>query len=247
MTTAWESIAIAGHDADVLATPDAVFGVLFLHPHGDETLAHAAANPAWTDALIRQRLACCCPRASRTWWADRVYSPFDSVLSAEHYLLQEVLPWMASAWKLAPRQIAVVGISMGGQAAVRLACRHPETVRVAAGVASAVDYQSCYYDPAFFELPELYRNPEHCRQDTATLAVRPQRLGSLFIACDPADGDWFPGNERLHEKLTAVGVPHAVDFTTTRGGHTWDYFNAMAEPVIAFCADALAKEARRLL
>ena len=76
-----------------------------------------------------------------------------------------------------------------------------------AGVASAVDYQIRFRDPAFHELPLLYRSPEQCRQDTATLQVpmhHPPR--HIIVACDPADEDWFPGNDRLHEKLRAVGV-----------------------------------------
>ena len=36
------------------------------------------------------------------------------------------------------------------------------------------------------------------------------------------------------------------DFTSA-GGHTWDYFNRMAEPTVRFVAEALDKESRRLL
>ena len=34
---------------------------------------------------------------------------------------------------------------------------------------------------------------------------------------------------------------------TTAGGHTWDYFDRMAQPMLAFVADALQKESRRLM
>ena len=69
----------------------------------------------------------------------------------------------------------------------------------------------------------------------------------VWFACDPADARWFRGNDRLHEKLAALGVPHTADLDTTAGGHDWAYFDRMAEPMIRFVADGLAKESRRLL
>ena len=65
---------------------------------------------------------------------------------------------------------------------------------------------------------------EHPRLDTAVLHLAAARWPPhVWLACDPADDEWFRGNDRLHEKLAAYGVPHATDFDTTRGGHTWAY------------------------
>src|SRR5260370_734862 len=55
------------------------------------------------------------------------------------------------------------------------------------------------------------------------------------------------GNDRLHEKMNALGVPHEIDITTRAGGHSWDYFNHMAERVVGFVAAGLEQESRRLL
>ncbi|CAN5181348.1 hypothetical protein BH11PLA2_BH11PLA2_07570 [soil metagenome] len=245
---AWSSTRISNIAACIYTATLPKYGLLFLHPHGDETLAHQSANPAWTDALTAAGIACCCPLASRTWWADRVYAPFDSTQSAEQHLIRYVVPWMQQTWKLPDRHIAVAGISMGGQAALRLAFRHPYQFPVAASVAGAIDYQIRFDDPAFPELPLVYRSKEHCRQDTATLHVPGSRpYPSVLVASDPQDHDWHPGNERLHEKMNAVGVPHEIDFETSRGGHCWDYFNVMAEPVVKFCVESLERESRRLL
>jgi S-formylglutathione hydrolase len=74
----------------------------------------------------------------------------------------------------------------------------------------------------------------------------------VFFCCDP-DDDWLRGNDRLHEKLSALGVPHECDLSTRRpasgypGGHTWDYYNAVAGRVVRFLADGLEQEGRRLL
>lgn len=209
--------------------------MLFLHPRGDETCV-------FTEALVAMGFACCCPHASLTWWSDRVSPPFDEALSAEAHLLQHVVPWMRTAWKL---PIGVAGISMGGQAALRLGFKYAEQFPVVAGIASAIDYHQ-HFDE-FPELPVLYRNREHCRQDTATLHVRQSAFPRhIWFACDPLD-PWHAGNDRLHEKLRAVGVPHTCDLETSAGGHSWDYFNAMAAPMLAFVKAGLEKESRRLL
>ena len=94
----------------------------------------------------------------------------------------------------------------------------------------------------------MYDSKEQCRQDTAILHVPPHDYPPhIFIAIDPADGAWYRGNDRLHEKLTALGIPHECDLTTRAGGHSWDYFNHMAERAIRFLIASLEKESRRLL
>jgi S-formylglutathione hydrolase len=129
---------------------------------------------------------------------------------------------------------------------LRLAFRHPQTFAVAAGIASALDFHEWYNQGT--PLDDMFTSKEQCRQQTALMHIHPHDWPPhLFFAIDPEDVDWFRGNDRLHEKLGALGVPHTIDFTTTAGGHTWDYFNKMAEPTIRFLADGLEKESRRLL
>jgi hypothetical protein len=231
----WQTASIRGKPADILAPADAKFAVLLLHPRGDETRI-------FTDALAGMNFACCSPHASGTWWSDRAYEPFDASLTAEAYLLHHVVPWMREAWRL---PIAAAGVSMGGQAALRLGFKFAEQFPVVAGIASAIDCHERFDE--FPELPKLYRNREHCRQDTATLHARQGPFPRhLWFACDPHD-PWHPGNERLREKLRAVGAPHSCDLETAAGGHSWEYFNAMAVPMLEFLKAGLEKESRRLL
>lgn len=245
----WNRISIEGKAADVY-TPSSrgKYGLLFLHPRGDETLAHPAANPAFTDALAETGLTCCCPYASATWWCDKNYPHFDASHSAEAFLFQSVVPWMRQTWNLTERAIAVAGISMGGQGALRLGFKHAERFPVVAGLAGAIDYHLRYDDPEFAELQRLYRGREQCRQDTATLHVKQNTFPRhIWFACDPRDEIWHPGNDRLHEKLRAVGVPHTCDLETSNGGHSWDYFNAMAKSMMRFIKAGLENESRRLM
>jgi S-formylglutathione hydrolase len=94
----------------------------------------------------------------------------------------------------------------------------------------------------------MYDSKEQCRQDTALMHIHPSDYPPhIFFAIDPADVRWYRGNDRLHEKLNALGIPHTIDLTTEAGGHSWDYFNHMAEPTLRFVHEGLEKESRRLL
>ena len=244
MNRMWTREIIAGKAVDLFDPPAKPrFAVIFLHGSGLETLA---GNPVYTSILKTRNLACVCPHGQRSWWLDRVCPEFDATLSPERFLIESMLPLCGSRWQLAPRGVGVFGISMGGQGALRLALRHPQLFPVAAGIASAFDFHERYGQGT--PLDDMYTSKEQARQDTALMHIpRHDPPPHLFFCIDPTDVDWLRGNDRLHEKFGALGVPHTIDFTTSAGGHTWEYFNHMAEPTLRFVTEALEKESRRLL
>jgi S-formylglutathione hydrolase len=246
METGWQTAEIAGKQAEVFDPPGSDrprFAILYLHPYGLETLCD---RPVYTRLLAMLRLACVCPHGQHSWWADRVCAEFDAHVTPERYLLDAVLPFFWQRWGLAPPAIGIQGISMGGQGALRMAFRHPDLFPVAAGVSSALDCHDVYGQGT--PLDEMYDSKEQCRQDTALMHVPPVHYPPhIFFCIDPTDRDWYRGNDRLHEKLNALGIPHEIDFTTRAGGHSWDYFNHMAERVERFTVAGLEKESRRLL
>jgi len=246
MNGVWSEITLAGKTVEVYepkAARKPRFGVLFLHPLGLETLR---GRLPYTKILDELQLVCVCPHAARSWWADRICTEFDAHFTSEHHLLKNVLPYCKERWNPAPRSIGVFGISMGGQGALRLALRHPHLFPVAAGIASALDYHELYGEGS--PLDEMYDSKEQCRQDTAILHIHPSQYPPhLFFCSDPDDTAWHRGNDRLHEKLSALGIPHTIDLTTQAGGHSWQYFDHMAEPTLRFVYEGLEKESRRLL
>jgi len=240
----WQQIEIAGKWADVFApTSPFRFAVLHLHGVGGETLTD---NIAYTEVLNELSLACVCPHGQQSWWSDRICAEFDRERTAERYLLNEVIPWMESRWSLLPRSIGISGISMGGQGALRLAFKHPARFPVVAAVSSAIDYHEWFGQGTTID--EMYTSREQCRQDSATLHIHPSKQPShIYFVIDPADEMWFRGNDRLHEKLRALGVPHQVDFETAAGGHSWAYFDRMARPTLRFIRDSLESIQLRLM
>jgi pimeloyl-ACP methyl ester carboxylesterase len=246
MTGTWSQEIIGGKPADVYELAGGAkprFGVLFLHPVGLETLVD---KPAFTRLFDELRLVCICPHGMHSWWTDRVCREFDPHISAEQHVLERVVPFFRMRWGIVPPAIGLLGISMGGQGVLRWAFRHPRVFPVAAAIAAALDYHELY--GRGLTLDDMYDSKEQCRQDTALLHVPPyDPPRHLYFCIDPADADWFRGNDRLHEKLTALGVEHTADLTTEAGGHSWAYFDHMAEPAIRFIHGGLEKESRRLV
>ncbi len=246
MKGTWTAMTIGGKPADVYELPDGRkprFGVLFLHGAGQETLrdCHTFTRPF--DEL---NLVCLSPMAGRSWWGDRICREFDAALTPERHVLQNALPFFQERWDLRPPAIGLLGISMGGQGALRLAFKQPHVFSVVAGISSALDYYEIYGQGT--PLDDLYDSKEQCRQDTAIMHVPPTDYPPhIFFCIDPDDETWYRGNDRLHEKLSALGIPHTTDLTTQAGGHSWAYFNHMADRAIRFVHAGLEQQSRRLL
>jgi len=241
----WTTVDIGGKQADVFepSRGGSNFGVLHLHGIGLETLIDRPVFTRWLDEL---QLACVCPHGQRCWWADHICAEFDNRITPERYLLEQVVPYFNERWGLSPRAIGLEGISMGGQGSLRLAFKHADIFPVVAAISAAIDYHELYGQG--MTIDSMYDSKEQCRQDTALLHIHPSQYPRhIFFCIDPDDVDWYRGNDRLHEKLAALGIPHEMDLTTRAGGHSWDYFNHMAERVLKFIRAGLEYESRRLL
>jgi S-formylglutathione hydrolase len=246
MNGTWTVATAAGKPVEVYEPPGATrprFGVLHLLGGEVDSLRD---RPAFTRLFDELQLVCVCPNGGDSWWVDRPCAAFDPRITPERFVLDSVLPFFRQRWNLAPRAIGVQGIGMGGQAALRLAFKYPQLFPVAAAIAPALDYYELYGQG--MPLDELYDSKEQCRQDTALLHVPPYNAPPhLFFCIDPEDTLWYRGGDRLHEKLGALGIPHTLDLQTRAGGHSWNYFNRMAERAVRFVHAGLEQESRRLL
>jgi pimeloyl-ACP methyl ester carboxylesterase len=246
MSGSWERVEIAGKPADVFEPAGPArprFGMLYLHAADDASLRE---QPAFTRLFNEFRLACVCPFGGPSWWTDRICPPFDAKITAEGYLLQSVLPYFQERWDFGPRAVGLLGIGMGGQGALRLAFKHPDLFPAVAGILPAIEYHELY--GGGLPLDEIYDSKEQCRQDTVPMHVHPANYPPhVFFCMNPDDAWWFRGSDRLHEKLSALGVPHEIDFTTRFGDDPSGYFERVAERAIRFLVAGLEEESRRLL
>ena len=240
----WQTIDIAGKPAQFFLPNDTARGtIIFLHNAACQPLS---VSPIYTQLLQEHRLNCVCPWGGATWWTDRIVPDYDAALSAERYVLDAVVPFARQHFGLGSQAFGLLGISMGGQGALRLAFKRPDLFPVVAAIAPAIEYHEFYGQGS--PIDGMYSSKEQCRQDTVPMHVNPTALPPhVFFCVDPDDDHWQRGADRLHEKLLALGVAHECDLITQAGGHRWSYFDALAPRACAFVARGLAHEARRLL
>jgi S-formylglutathione hydrolase FrmB len=232
MPARWNRIDIAGHLADVFEPTNPLpLAVLFLH---DEPGPSPALLEGLASELQARRLRCVVPHGTESWWVDRLSPAFDPALTPERYLLDRVLPWLESTWSIGARAVAAVGVGMGGQGAVRLGFRYPERFPIVASLDGAFDFHE--HHGRGTPLDTLYATREQARQDTAILHIHGHDWPRhIWFASSPSNR-WYRGNDRLHEKLSAMGVPHTAELDAASD------FKSM----LSFVATALAAESRRL-
>ena len=242
----WSDVQIAGCRCRAL-TPSAASAsggvVVYLH---DEEASDFELRSALTQRFKQHGLRCLAPLTGRSWWTDRIWPPFDGAISTEHFLLHNMLPWLADQWQVAPPQIALLGVGMGGQGGLKFSYKHPNVFPICAAIAPTIDYNRSMEagDPT---LAQLYRDSEQARQDTATLHIHPLNWPRHQWFCsDPADYLRHDGADRLRMKLYSLGVPYEADLETSTGGDLYAFVERMAEPAINFIADRLERERLRV-
>lgn len=239
----WTSATIAGKSADLFQPTDTEpqpFAILHLHGHSEVTLKD---NPVFTESLEKHRIRCICPHGRRSWWLDRVCPEYDASIPPQSYLIHSLLPWLEEHWQVTSPQIGLTGISMGGQGVLQLAYRHARQFPVVAALAPAVDFQN--WHGRGLPIDEMFESPEAARQATAILNLHPLSWPRYqFLACDPTDDEWFESADKMSMKLSSSGIPHDIDFETSNGGHSWDYFETMAEKLIGWTTEKLSEVSR---
>lgn len=245
-TGKWTEETVGGHPCDVYMPPEhhaMKYVVIYLH---GVDLNRLIDKQAFCEQFDKHGLAVVAPMTQRSWWSDRICPDFDSQITAEQHVLQAVVPFIKTRFDAIPPRIALLGTSMGGQGALRLAYKHPNTFPVVAAISPAIDYQ-CYYAEDEL-LQEMYAEAEAVRQDTATLHIHPLNWPRhQFFCCCLTDSQWRESSERLRMKLWSLGVPHTADLETTGGGHGFQYYNLMAETAVGFLAERLEQERRRVV
>jgi S-formylglutathione hydrolase len=240
-----KEVTVAGHRAHVFepAQPNAHgWTVVFLH---DIDGGGLHGRQAYLDQFERRGLPCIAPVSGRSWWTQRIWADFDANVSTEQYVIEHILGYVDQRWGSRAPQVAILGIGMGGQGALRLSFKFPNRLPVAAAVAPALDYQLAYYDEDEVALPAMYAEPEAARQDTATLHVHPLNWPrNIWFAADPADECWYSSAERLKMKLSALGIPHEADLETSSPG-TVGYADLMAARAVEFLVGRLERERLR--
>jgi S-formylglutathione hydrolase FrmB len=243
----WIEEIVAGHPCDVYLPPQRhPQGYVVLYLHGVH-LNRLHDKPAFIEQFDRHGLAVVAPMTGPTWWTDRISPAFDAAMSPERYVLDEVLPFIARRLEVEPPKIGLLGTSMGGQGALRLAYRYPQRFPVVAAISPAIDFHKRHAEGDEI-LRQMYPDAEAARQDTALLHIHPLNWPRhQFFCCDPEDERWWDSVDRLRMKLRSLGIPHQCDLETSGGGHGFAYYNRMVPAAIEFLVSKLEEERRRIV
>ena len=244
----WSDVDVAGHECGIFepARPSE-HGYVVLYLHGSEA-GRLADYPAFLREFERHGLRVIQPMTALSWWTDRIWPTFDPTISAEAYVRERVMGYIAERWSAHPPQVALLGISMGGQGGLRMAYKYPDVFPCVAAIAPAIDFQKRIEEGVDAGLAEMYRDAEDARQDTATLHIHPLNWPRhQFFCCDPADVRWHDSADRLRMKLSSLGVPFECDLETSAGGHNKAYFSHMAQRSVGFLAERLGRERLRIV
>lgn len=208
----WNQIEVATHRLDIFepTRPHSLgWTILYLH---DLDADIPLKRTGLTRMLSQLSVRVIAPHAPDSWWSDRICPSFDSSVSAEDYILGAVMEYVQHQWSVS--KLAVFGLGMGGQGALRLAFKYPTKFPVVAGVRPFIDHYLRW--ESYPVLRRMYRNAEDIRQHSATLYVHPLNPPpQIWFCCAPRDDvDWFDSADRLHMKLASSGVAHQCDLTT---------------------------------
>ncbi len=245
MPSGWSEESIAGKPCQILipSQPDE-HGYVVVYLHDRPPLDHVVPL-AWRMALERRGLRVVAPLTGHSWWADRVAEDFDPQRTPEQFVIQDVVTWLGQHWQAVPPGLAICGIGMGGQAALRMAYKYPHLFPVTAAVSPDLDYQFRILEGDEV-LYEMYGDLESARQDTAILHIHPLNWPrQQFFCCDPDRSDIFEGVDRLRMKLSSIGVPFEIDITSkARPGGSYE--DAMAPAVVDYLVERLDRERLRV-
>ncbi len=244
----WSEIVVAGHPCRAFepAAPNPHrFVVIYLHCSRGASLR---GYPAFAREFERHGLRVIEPVTGQSWWTDRIWPEFDPRMSTEAYVLERVVPYVAERWDARTPQLALLGVSMGGQGALRIAYKLPNTFPTVAAISPAIDFQKRIEEGVDAGLDFMYRDAEDARQDTATLHIHPLNWPRhQFFCCDPSDVRWHESSDRLRMKLSSLGVPFECDLETVAGGHSFEYACHMAPRAIDFIVTSLEQERLRVV
>ena len=99
--------------------------ILYLH----DLQEHSPKDyPALQKALEFAGIPVLAPRIGRSWGLQQTLNRFDAAMSAENYILGPILKECHRIIGECRGGVGLLGYDMGGQAALRLAYRHPGKV-----------------------------------------------------------------------------------------------------------------------
>ncbi|GAB3227300.1 alpha/beta hydrolase family protein [Glycomyces halotolerans] len=224
------------------APPAAGFPVLYLL-HG---LSDDATMWARKTALEQHLQACALPllvimpQAHRSYYTDEVHG-----IDHWTHLTTEVPAVVSRTFRVSSERgdTFVAGLSMGGYGAMKWALREPERFGAAASFSGALGLAQRTVDPrasgaldgrlwdTIFDGQDVTDTEHDLLWLLDSMSEVAAALPPLRVACG-TDDPLLPENERFIASARGLGLDLAVDLGP--GAHTWDYWDAQVQGLLAW-------------
>jgi putative tributyrin esterase len=211
-----------------IATGDRLPVIYLLHGNGGNF--RDWSNYSDVARFAERGLILAMPEGHSSYYVNAAEVPEDRY---EDYVVNDLIPDVESRFPAASTRSsrAVIGVSMGGFGAVKMALSHPEVFVFAGGLSSAVDVPS---RPFSIRRAQQYRDHSlifgpwgsqtRRSRDPFVLArsADPARVPYLFLTCGDAEGLLAP-NRQFAALLAQRHF--AYEFHAGPGAHDWNQWN----------------------
>ncbi len=171
------------------------------------------------------------PEAANSYYTNAVDPPQDRY---EDYIVSDLISDVESKFPVATGRSnrAIVGISMGGFGAIKLALHHPELFSFAGGMSSAIDVPRRAFSMRRWQQSRHYRSifgsaGSQTRRDNDPFVLirtsNPETAPYFFLTCGEQEG-LLPANREFAALLKARHFQ--FEFHTVPGTHDWNQWNA---------------------
>jgi putative tributyrin esterase len=185
------------------------------------------------------------PDSDESWYTNSAERPGDRY---EDYITQDLITDVETRFPAAPGRAnrTIIGISMGGFGAVKLALRHPDLYAFAGGLSSALDAPGRPFSIARIGQYRHYRSifgpvdsTSRRESDPFVLArsVDPAKMPYFFLTCGDNEG-LLATNRSFAQILEQRHFPY--EFHIVPGGHDWKQWNARLDGVFSSLLDHLS-------
>jgi putative tributyrin esterase len=186
------------------------------------------------------------PEGNDSYYTNSVERPQDRY---EDYVVNDLIADVESRFPTSSDRAnrAIVGVSMGGFGAVKLALSHPQSFVFAGGLSSAIDVPSRPFSikrPLQWSHHKSIFGPwgsEARRSNDPFVLARsadPPRIPYLFLTCGQQEG-LMPANRQFASLLATRHFEY--EFHVVPGGHNWNQWNGQ----LAACFESLLKHIGR--
>jgi putative tributyrin esterase len=170
------------------------------------------------------------PEGDESYWVNSATKPNDRY---EYYVVKDLIVNVENRFPVAPGRVnrAIIGVSMGGFGAMKLAFSHPDLFVFAGGISSAIDVPRRPFSVKRIGQWQHHRSivgswNSEARKDRDPLSqaqtADPSRIPFLYLSCGNQEG-LLPANRQFDALLTKQHIAHT--FTVVSGGHDWNEWN----------------------